>query len=132
MKNPITTLLLAAMLVAAFGCQHQAGKGKPADVDYYTCTMHPSVHESAPGNCPICGMELVPVKKKDDAARKGAEILAKVLLAPPSSLRRVDLIEAVMQKTSQSEPTAARKIKDWIGWGIIKKHADGYYRFNME
>ena len=27
--------------------------------------MHPSVHAEAPGKCPICGMELVPVKKRD-------------------------------------------------------------------
>lgn len=27
--------------------------------DYYTCTMHPQVHSDKPGNCPICGMELV-------------------------------------------------------------------------
>lgn len=38
---------------------------KPADVDYYTCTMHPSVHAEEPGKCPICGMDLVPVMKKD-------------------------------------------------------------------
>jgi len=35
-----------------------------ADVDYYTCTMHPSVHSKDPGKCPICSMDLVPVKKK--------------------------------------------------------------------
>jgi rubrerythrin len=27
--------------------------------DYYTCTMHPQVHEAKPGKCPICGMDLV-------------------------------------------------------------------------
>lgn len=27
----------------------------------YTCSMHPNVRESEPGNCPICGMELVPL-----------------------------------------------------------------------
>jgi Cu(I)/Ag(I) efflux system membrane fusion protein len=35
-----------------------------ADVDYWTCTMHPSVHSKTPGKCPICSMDLVPVKKK--------------------------------------------------------------------
>ena len=34
-----------------------------SDVAYYTCTMHPSVHQDHPGNCPICGMKLVPVPK---------------------------------------------------------------------
>jgi len=27
--------------------------------DYWTCPMHPDVHEDAPGSCPKCGMELV-------------------------------------------------------------------------
>ena len=28
---------------------------------YYTCPMHPSVKSDKLGNCPICGMNLVPV-----------------------------------------------------------------------
>ncbi len=35
----------------------------PSDIDYYTCPMHPQIHKDAPGQCPICGMDLVPVKK---------------------------------------------------------------------
>ena len=27
--------------------------------DYYTCPMHPQVHLTKPGKCPICGMRLV-------------------------------------------------------------------------
>ncbi|MEW6145946.1 MAG: efflux RND transporter periplasmic adaptor subunit [Thermodesulfobacteriota bacterium] len=34
------------------------------EIDYWTCAMHPSVKMKEPGNCPICGMELVPVTKK--------------------------------------------------------------------
>lgn len=30
----------------------------------YTCSMHPSVRQSEPGNCPICGMELIPADKE--------------------------------------------------------------------
>ena len=29
---------------------------------FYTCPMHPQIHEAKPGKCPICGMELVPEK----------------------------------------------------------------------
>lgn len=29
----------------------------------YTCSMHPQVMQDRPGKCPICGMELIPVRK---------------------------------------------------------------------
>ena len=30
---------------------------------YYTCSMHPQIHEDHPGDCPICGMHLIPVAR---------------------------------------------------------------------
>lgn len=36
----------------------------------YTCSMHPSVRESEPGNCPICGMKLIPVSGSDAASEE--------------------------------------------------------------
>ncbi len=38
----------------------------------YTCSMHPSVRQSEPGNCPICGMELIPANEK--GSERGAEV----------------------------------------------------------
>jgi Cu(I)/Ag(I) efflux system membrane fusion protein len=35
-----------------------------SEIDHYTCSMHPSVKEAAPGRCPICGMDLIPVTKE--------------------------------------------------------------------
>lgn len=32
----------------------------------YTCSMHPNVRQNEPGNCPICGMELIPANEVDD------------------------------------------------------------------
>lgn len=50
------------------GCSKPAGDSKVhanPDVDYYTCSMHPSVHSQDPkGKCPICAMDLVPVMKR--------------------------------------------------------------------
>ncbi|MEP6726679.1 MAG: efflux RND transporter periplasmic adaptor subunit [Bacteroidota bacterium] len=34
---------------------------------YYTCSMHPQVHETKPGKCPICKMELIAVNKSANA-----------------------------------------------------------------
>ncbi len=58
-------LVLLGVLLASVSCRKQGSDLKPADVDYYTCTMHPSVRQQSPKDkCPICGMDLVPVKKK--------------------------------------------------------------------
>ncbi|WP_034885965.1 efflux RND transporter periplasmic adaptor subunit [Gillisia sp. JM1] len=35
--------------------------GETAD-QIWTCSMHPQIRQSEPGNCPICGMELIPLK----------------------------------------------------------------------
>jgi membrane fusion protein, copper/silver efflux system len=60
----VTLLLtLTALLFGAASCSKPSAAGKPSNVDYYTCTMHPSVHSKDPGKCPICSMDLVPVMK---------------------------------------------------------------------
>lgn len=58
-------LLLAflVLLLGATSCAKKGAAGKPTNVDYWTCTMHPSVHSKDPGKCPICSMDLVPVMK---------------------------------------------------------------------
>jgi len=35
------------------------------DVEY-TCSMHPQVRQDEPGDCPICGMDLIPASDEDD------------------------------------------------------------------
>lgn len=31
----------------------------------YTCSMHPQIIRDEPGNCPLCGMTLIPIKKSE-------------------------------------------------------------------
>jgi len=61
-------LLCAALSLAAVSCKKSNPPPTATDVDYYTCTMHPSVHSMTPGKCPICGMDLVPVARKSAPA----------------------------------------------------------------
>lgn len=45
-------------------------KETPKDPDtYYTCSMDPQVVEYKPGKCPICKMDLTPVKKKNGESK---------------------------------------------------------------
>ena len=65
MRKTALLVTLAALLFGATSCSKEGATGKPNNVDYYTCTMHPSVHSKDPGKCPICSMDLVPVMKKE-------------------------------------------------------------------
>lgn len=44
----------------------------------YTCPMHPEVRQHGPGNCPICGMTLVPAEEPPVPARPVAGSFDKV------------------------------------------------------
>src|SRR6266498_3416913 len=71
-RSTLPTLLTLHVLLTIFAalglasCKKGGADAKPADVAYYTCTMHPSVKKQNPTDkCPICSMDLLPVKKKD-------------------------------------------------------------------
>ena len=65
LKWPALLILSVALAIGGVSCRKESA-GKPADVDYYTCTMHPSVKKQNPTDkCPICSMDLEPVKKRD-------------------------------------------------------------------
>lgn len=56
--------LLASALITGCDKNNSSSTSNP-NVDYYTCTMHPSVHSHDPkAKCPICSMDLEPVMKK--------------------------------------------------------------------
>ena len=52
--------------------ENQGGLTATGEVDYYTCTMHPSIKQKNPGKCPICAMDLVPIYKEGSAPQKEA------------------------------------------------------------
>jgi RND family efflux transporter MFP subunit len=74
-------LMLTLIAVGVVACVKPANQSALADVDYWTCAMHPSVHSDQAGKCPICGMDLVPVtKQKGDRLdhRKSTEFTVPV------------------------------------------------------
>jgi RND family efflux transporter MFP subunit len=71
----LTLVTVSAILLLA-SCKKSDGNAKPANVDYYTCTMHPSVKKQSPTDkCPICSMDLVPVNKRGaDGAAAASDV----------------------------------------------------------
>ncbi|HWT82741.1 MAG TPA: efflux RND transporter periplasmic adaptor subunit, partial [Candidatus Methylomirabilis sp.] len=65
----VALLLTASIGVLLTGCGHGHETGAQASEEQlYTCGMHPQVIQNKPGNCPICGMKLTPVRKQGGAA----------------------------------------------------------------
>ncbi len=68
MKNILTAFLMIFYAVAS--AQDMKGMKMPSNgtdkqvSTIYTCTMHPEIQSSKPGNCPKCGMKLVVQKAK--------------------------------------------------------------------
>jgi hypothetical protein len=75
MTKQILILISAGILVTSTGviAQHSehehpplrryGAAGEQEKTQKYTCPMHPEVVTDHPGNCPKCGMKLVPLKK---------------------------------------------------------------------
>ena len=58
----LSFIVLIAVLFTACTQKPKASPAKATNKAYYTCSMHPQIHEDHPGNCPICGMKLIKVE----------------------------------------------------------------------
>lgn len=89
----LSFLLFSCEKKAELSATEESAHGEK-DHAYYTCTMHPQVHEHSPGNCPICGMPLVKVSGAKAATPTQADLLlptdyqAKVLQLSKGKVER--------------------------------------------
>lgn len=69
-------LLLIAGVIFMSSCQKTSQplqvKTDAKTVQYWTCAMHPSVKSDKPGECPLCGMDLIPVQKQPEAKKESS------------------------------------------------------------
>ncbi len=65
--------LLIASLFFSFTEDQTSHEENGATLTVWTCAMHPQIHMPSPGQCPICGMNLIPLKPKE-SSREGSSI----------------------------------------------------------
>jgi multidrug efflux pump subunit AcrA (membrane-fusion protein) len=120
-----TSVLLAigfltiGMLVA--GCGRNPGGGKTADhrQQQYHCPMHPTYVADRMGDCPICGMKLVPIEPKKPQAPAGSSAPAGAATGSAGSRR-------ILHYRNPMDPSVTSPVpmKDGMGMDYVPVYSD--------
>jgi len=129
MTKFFSVLLLIATVgigVLIAGCSRGRDNGGVAAQEtktLYTCGMHPQVVQDHPGNCPICGMTLTPVRNETAAAPSRTIAIDPVTIqnmdirtaaVARGPLRRVIRASGVMDYNETTLGDVTTKFKGWI------------------
>ncbi|MPZ43658.1 MAG: heavy metal translocating P-type ATPase [Betaproteobacteria bacterium] len=99
----------------------------------YTCPMHPEIVRDAPGDCPICGMALVPVAGSGEADdTELTDLTRRFWLGAALSIPLVILAMAPMLGFAEPfglsprargwvELVLGSPVVLWVGWPILRK-----------
>ena len=103
MKKFLTFILLLAVTGGALWYFHSTGQNSgnlaagTAEKQLYTCGMHPQVIQDHPGNCPICGMKLTPVRKQAETGAKAAAD-SQTIAVDPVTIQNMGIRTAVVAR----------------------------------
>ena len=93
---------------------HKSGSGDAKQVKYH-CPMHPAYIADKPGDCPICGMKLVPMENKAEGKKKtiyrSTMIPAEISDKPGKDSMGMDMVaEEVVVDAEPSKVSGLEKI----------------------
>lgn len=102
------SLLVIAGLFLGWLIFHQSGttvktteaevhEHSEAEHTIWTCAMHPQIRMDEPGDCPICGMDLIPLKNSN------AEIDDQAIEMSESAMKLAEVQTAIVSKGSTSK-----------------------------
>jgi RND family efflux transporter MFP subunit len=111
--------------------------GRAQSKTLYTCGMHPQVIQDHPGNCPICGMKLTPIRKQEIANTNQASAGApsETIAIDPSTIQTMGIRTATVKRgplrrtiravgvIAYNETTTSQVTTKFKGW-IEKLHAN--------
>jgi membrane fusion protein, copper/silver efflux system len=131
-RSAVIVLLIGVSFWLGTRCESDGtGSALRAEADdelaiaYWTCSMHPQIQQPDPGSCPICGMELVPVKKEIEEERpkkkaKQPKYACAMMCVPPLDLPGkcpicgMDMV-AVEEEDDDDDGTDASRAENVLG-----------------
>ena len=128
MKLNVPSVKLPVLLVACWmaagvglvltGCgrAQDSASDNSGNRTLYTCGMHPQVVQDKPGNCPICGMKLEPVRKQFAAAAPAMDASTNA----PAAQRKILYYKSTMMP-GETSPVPA---KDSMGMDMVPVYAN--------
>ncbi len=64
----------------------------------WTCSMHPQIREDEPGDCPICGMELIPADEEDQDQKDPQKITLTERAAKLAEIQTSKVVRSLPEK----------------------------------
>ena len=104
MNSRLFSCVLAVIIAVSSSSCSKLPDGKTL----YTCGMHPQIIQDHPGNCPICGMTLTPLKRDTAGVRP-------VSASQPSGERKIKYYKSTMNSGEVSETPR----KDSMGMEMV-------------
>jgi Cu(I)/Ag(I) efflux system membrane fusion protein len=74
--------------------QHELNSDLVSGETIWTCSMHPQIRQNEPGDCPICGMELIPIEDEQND-----EIDPAAISMSPTAMQLANVQTAVVGST---------------------------------
>ncbi|MDR0902030.1 MAG: hypothetical protein LBM92_04585 [Opitutaceae bacterium] len=91
--SPLPAIVL--LLAAAFGFVEPPLR---AAGQLYTCGMHPQIIKTEPGDCPICGMKLTPVRANTTGEKTAAAPSENTIQIDAATTQRMNLKTALVAR----------------------------------
>ncbi|MFH5885186.1 efflux RND transporter periplasmic adaptor subunit [Halalkalibaculum sp. DA3122] len=91
----------------------------------YTCSMHPQVRQNEPGNCPICGMELIPADNGGSDADSGDDPYTTTMTRAAMQLAQVQTAEVTHATAVKTSRMPGKVMVDERKLSVIPAHFPG-------
>ena len=129
-KQGVGWVLVVAALVAGaslYVSSRPGAKAVPpatAKAPRYHCPMHPTMVSDQPGDCPICGMRMVPVEESDCEGQGPACTRGSAAIASPPVAAPPDKKKLIYRSTMNPSEVSDRPGQDSMGMEMVPEEVE--------